>query len=322
MPADRIDGDVVGIDLGGTKIFGARLNVDGDAVTVAATRKEQTPQSGPADVVDAVAEVVCALSDRPGVVGVGAPGVVDTAAGTVLTAPNLAGFEDPVRLRDLLGDRLGVAVTVGNDVNVAALAEARVGAARGMSNVLAAWMGTGLGGGLVLDGRLRTGPNGLAGELGHVVVVPGGRRCPCGGSGHLEAYIGRRAMEDQARALAAEGRGSELVDLAGPGRMKSSIFRRAYDSGDAVAVELLELGMSLLGVAVANVVVVVDLDAVVVGGGLGERFADVAVDWVSKSLADHDIIVDPPTVVAAMLGDEAGAVGAGLLALDMTAVRS
>lgn len=322
MPADRIDGDVVGIDLGGTKIFGARLNVDGDAVTVAATRKEQTPQSGPADVADAVAEVVRALSDRPGVVGVGAPGVVDTAAGTVLTAPNLAGFEDPVRLRDLLGDRLGVAVTVGNDVNVAALAEARVGAARGMSNVLAAWMGTGLGGGLVLDGRLRTGPNGLAGELGHVVVVPGGRRCPCGGSGHLEAYIGRRAMEDQARALAAEGRGSELVDLAGPGRMKSSIFRRAYDSGDAVAVELLELGMSLLGVAVANVVVVVDLDAVVVGGGLGERFADVAVDWVSKSLADHDIIVDPPTVVAAMLGDEAGAVGAGLLALDMTAVRS
>lgn len=316
MVAADLDGDIIGVDLGGTKIYGARFTRDGDTIRVDDQVKESTPTTDAGAVIDALVAVVESLTDRPVVVGVGAPGVVDSESGRVLVAPNLPGFDRSVPLRSLLADRLGCEVAVGNDVNLAALAETRIGAARGHDDVLAVWMGTGLGGGLVLDGRLRTGPNGMAAELGHVVVVPGGRRCRCGGTGHLEAYIGRRAIEERARALAAEGRGSELVDSAGAGPMKSKVFRQAYDSGDEVAVELLEEGLAMLGLAVANVAVTVDLDAVVVGGGLGERMGGEAVEWITKALENHGMVTAPPTVVTAALGDDAGAIGAAFLGLE------
>ena len=308
---------VVGVDLGGTKIFGVRLDHDGADATiaeVAAEAKQPTPTGTADDVADAITGVVRSLHDTPRAVGIGTPGVVRPDSGVVLYAPNLPGFDRPVPLGDMVAERVGAPVVLANDVNAAAFGEVGAGAARGVADVLAVWLGTGLGAGLVLDGRLRVGPAGLAGELGHAVVVPGGRSCACGGRGHVEAYIGRRAMEARARELQAGGRATSLVDRAGDKVMKSRVFAEAYAAGDEVAVELIDEGLELLAVAVANVIVTVDVSAVVVGGGLGDRLGEMALDRLRSALEVLRFAGEPPTVVGAALGDHAGAVGAGLLA--------
>ena len=197
---------IAGIDLGGTKIFGARVRRDADGATVSDETKRSTPNTSVDDIVSAIVDVVGELGSTPEVVGIGTPGVIAPGSGVVEYAPNLAGFDRPVPLAERVAEAVGVPVVIGNDVNMAALGEARLGAGQRSADVLAVWMGTGLGAGLIVDGRLRVGPNGLAGELGHTVVVPGGRPCACGGRGHLEAYIGRRALETRARELHASGR--------------------------------------------------------------------------------------------------------------------
>jgi len=308
---------VVGVDLGGTKIFGALVDPAGTGLdAVLEDAKSPTPTGGVDSVLDAVEALVRRLDPAPTAVGIGTPGVVEPATGRVLLAPNLSGFDRPVEVRRLLEERLGCPVSVGNDVNVAALGEARAGAGVGYDDVLAVWLGTGLGAGLVLDGRLRIGPHGLAGELGHAVVMPGGRRCGCGGLGHLEAYIGRRALEALARELHAAGRSTQLVELAGDGPMKSKVFRTAYEAGDPVARELLDEGIWLLAVAVVNVAVTVDIGAVVVGGGLGERFGDLVTEQLASALRTLGHAGIEPDVRKAVLGDHAGALGAARLALE------
>lgn len=301
---------IAGIDLGGTKIYGARVRRDADGARVTDETKRPTPTTSVDDIVSAIVEVVGELGSTPEAVGIGTPGVIAPGSGVVEYAPNLAGFDRPVRLADRVADAVGVPVAIGNDVNMAALGEARMGAGRGSTDVLAVWMGTGLGAGLIVDGRLRIGPNGLAGELGHVVVVPGGRPCACGGRGHLEAYIGRRALETRARELHASGRPTELVDRAGDAPMKSKVFHKAYESGDEVAVELIDEGLEMLAYAVANVLVVVDVTTVVIGGGLGERFGSIVVDRLGDRLAALHYAGAAPSIVEASLGDHAGALGA------------
>lgn len=305
---------VVGIDLGGTKLFGALVDPDRTgAGAVLADARAATPTGGVDAVVDAVEAMVRSLDPDPTAVGVGAPGAVEPGTGRVLVAPNLPGFEAPVPFADLLRARLGCQVAVGNDVNVAALGEVRAGVALGHTDVLAVWLGTGLGAGLVLDGRLRTGPNGLAGELGHAVAVPGGRRCGCGGEGHVEAYIGRRALEVEARRRHADGQPTALVELAGEQPMKSKVFRSAYGTGDPVARELLDEGIDVLGRAVVNVAVTVDVGAVVVGGGLGERFSPMVGERIADAFARLGHAGVEPVVLDATLGDHAGALGAAWL---------
>jgi glucokinase len=247
-------------------------------------------------------------------VGVGAPGIVRPGTGQVGHAPNLPGFDSSVPLGARLAEVIGVPVLVENDVNAAIVGEQRSGAAVGHADVLGVWMGTGVGAGLILDGELRRGPRGVAGEIGHIVVRPGGRPCGCGGLGHLEAYAGRRCMEAEARRRHAAGEHTLLVELAGEGRMKSGVFSKALAKGDAVAVELIDEAVAAMGVALAAVVMLVDVTLVVVGGGLAEKLGDSLVASVAEAttaLLPADLAL---SVVSAALGDDSGAIGAAALA--------
>ena len=313
----------IGIDLGGTKVFGVVL--EGDEVTGEAKRK--TPVgAGPGGVVETIAGVVADLGGTEGAggVGVGAPGVVDHGRGTIRRAPNLPGFDAEVALGRLLSEALGgVEVRLDNDVNVGVLAELRMGAAPDARDLLGVWVGTGVGGGLVLDGVLRRGPSGIAGEIGHTVVHPGGRMCGCGFLGHLEAYAGRGSMEREARERHAGGTRTALVELANghrgsdrtPGRMTSGVWAKALAGGDAVAEDLIDDAVTALGAAVVSAVTLLDLAVVVIGGGLGDKLGPSFAGRVEQAARDALYIRGSPLrVVSAQLGDRAGAIGAALMA--------
>lgn len=308
----------IGIDLGGTKVYGVVHH--GDKIKKDAKRKTPT-SGGPTAVVETIVGVIDDMGGTEGVkgVGIGAPGAVDHEAGVVRQAPNLAGWQETdVALGSLVSKALGgIAVFVDNDANVGTLAEHRKGAGQGAADVLGVWVGTGVGGGLILESQLRRGPTGFAGEIGHTVVHPGGRRCGCGGAGHLEAYAGRASMEREARARAAEGTMNKLVEQAGDGRMTSSVWAAALDARDPVAVELIDGAVAALGVAVANAITLLDLEAVVVGGGLTDRLGPTFVGRIEQE-ARSQVFAQRSTarVVPAALGDQSGALGAALMAAE------
>jgi glucokinase len=310
----------IGIDLGGTKIYG--VVVKGAEIVNEAKRKTPT-QGGPLAVVDAIAELIEGLGGTKGLdgVGLGAPGVVDVITGTVHEAPNLPGWVEAFDLGPALAETLGVPrVTVDNDVNVGTLAEHRVGAGKGANEMLGVFVGTGVGGGLILGGELRRGATGLAGEIGHVVVEQHGRPCGCGGRGHLEAYAGRAGLERRARDLESEGRDTVLVDLAPAKRMTSGVFAKALAAGDALAIELLDEAVEALGVAIASAVTLLDLPLVVVGGGLADRLGPAFVGRIEQAARSRSFTSSSPLrVIPAELGDRGGALGAALVAAESAA---
>lgn len=303
----------VGVDLGGTKVLAARVLPDG---TVTDRVKRPTPTEGPEAVAAAIAEMVAEVggADR---LGVGTPGYVG-ADGVVAGVPNLVGWVPPVPLGQLLRTATGLDhVAVDNDVNAGALAEAAHGAAAGRADVLCAFMGTGVGGGLILDGRLRRGPRGLAGEIGHVTVRAGGRLCGCGGRGHMEAYAGRVGMEREARRRHDAGEETALVELAGEGRMKSGTFAKALDRGDRVATELIAEAVEAVAVAIAGTVMLVDVTTVVVGGGVADKLGPDFVARIGEAVGAQLGPLLTVDVVPAALGDDAGVVGAARLAVTV-----
>jgi glucokinase len=308
-----------GLDLGGTKI--QAVVTDGGAEVLGSARRETPRHGGPEAVMLELAETMRAALDDADVeamgiagVGVGAPGSIDAGSGTVLQVPNIDGWDAPYSLGPALAAELGRPVAIDNDVNVAVEAERRFGAGRGFSSFLGVFWGTGVGGGIVIDGRRLVG-RGSAGEIGHVCSKPGGRRCNCGLEGCVEAYAGRGALEDRARELAKERRTVlfELMEKRGRDRLTSGVWVRALQTGDKVAEELIERAVQALGVGIGSAVTLLDVEAVVIGGGLGERLGP---DWLARIEAaanEHIFFSDPPTYRLAELGDLGGAIGASLL---------
>ena len=232
-------------------------------------------------------------------------------------ARNLPGWGDSFPLAETLSAELGTAVRVGNDVQVATDAEFKLGAGKPYRSILGVFWGTGVGGGLILDGRPWLG-RGAAGEIGHMVVKSGGRRCPCGRRGCLEAYAGRGAMEARARKLAKDGEDTDLFHLMekhGRTRMTSAIWARALEHGDILATGLIEEAIDALGVGIASAINLLDVEAVIIGGGLGVRFGAPVSERIAEAMAPH-LFNDwrPPAVHVAELGDLGGALGAALLA--------
>jgi glucokinase len=309
-------GSVIGVDLGGTKVLVAAVDEDGVARDHV---KEVTPVGGPADVVACIAAAVAQIDDSPDAVGVGVPGPV--AGGIVVQAPNLVGWGADVPLADMLVDAIGVPVVLGNDASVGTLGEARHGAGRGSEDVLGCWLGTGVGGGLVLGGRLHTGTSGTAGELGHVPVeMTTPRRCGCGRWGCVEAYAGRASLEEMVGRYRAEGRPSAMDDLMrdkGKDRYTSGVWKAALKAEDEVATELIAESVAALGVALAGVINVLDIEAVVFGGGLAEKLGQDHVDRIADAVLPRLMAPDVPRRwLIAELGDDAGLVGAAEIARD------
>ena len=310
---------VAGVDLGGTKI---QTLVAREGVVLGRAR-QPTPDSGGDDVAEAIAESVRRAVDDAGApgaevlaVGIGAPGRIED--GVVSHGPNISGLKEPFPLGPAVSGALGgVDVLIDNDVAVATLGELRRGAGRPFRSLLGVFVGTGVGGGIVIDGELWRG-RGAAAEIGHMIVKPDGRRCGCGGRGHLEAYAGRAAMEAKARRAAGDGKPTVLFDLMaerGRDRMTSGIIARALDQGDELATELMDEAVWALGRARAPAQTLLDVEAIVLGGGLAERFGQPFVDRVAEETRPRLFVPDrPPAVLAAELGDLSGAIGALVLA--------
>jgi glucokinase len=311
-----------GIDLGGTKI--QAVVVDEHHEVLGSARHPTPTTGGPADValamVGALREALdgaeLAANDLTAV-GVGSPGVIDDEAGTVTSARNLPDWEGSYALAEKLGAAFGVPVGLANDVTVATNAEFELGAAKPYSSLLGVFWGTGVGGGIVLDGRVWDGRGG-AGEIGHMVVKHDGRKCPCGRIGCMEAYAGRGAMEARAREKVDDGEKTvlfEIMEERGKPRLSSGIWSRALERDDKLAHHLVDQAVHAIGVAVASSLNLLDVEAVVIGGGLGIRLGEPYVERIREAMMPH-LFADhrPPEVLLASLGDLGGAIGATLLA--------
>jgi glucokinase len=312
---------VGGLDLGGTKIqavvLDGRRNVIGQA-------RSATPENGGAqDVVlglvstlsSACADAGLEVSDLTGV-GVGSPGAIDQRRGVVTGAGNLPGEGAPIPIATGMKTLADVSAYVDNDVTVSVHAEYVLGAAKQSKSLLGVWWGTGVGGGLVLDGKTWEG-RGAGGELGHVVVKVGGAKCTCGRRGCLEAYAGRGAMEIRARRLHKRGRKTDLfkiMEKRGRPRLTSGVWAKALEAGDGLAEELIDRALDALGAGIASAVNLLDVETVVIGGGLGSRLGEPYVERIREEMLPHLFVDDrPPRVTLAQLGDLGGAIGAALL---------
>jgi glucokinase len=311
-----------GVDLGGTKI--QAVIVDSDHGVLGQARRPTPLEGGPAAVAGEIAAAVREASEAAGVepgsldsIGVGSPGAVDVRAGTVAQARNLTGWEGVFPLGPTLARALGPPVVLGNDVDVAVEAEFRLGAAQPYSSMIGVWWGTGVGSGIILDGKAWLG-RGAAGELGHTVVKLNGARCPCGRRGCLEAYAGRAAMETYARRLVARGEKTDLfkiMEKEGRTRLSSGVWERALERDDNLAVALIGRAISALGAGIASAINLLDLEAVVIGGGLGTRLGQPSADRVAQAMSPHLFVRErAPAVHTAALGDLGGALGAALIA--------
>jgi glucokinase len=319
------DAAYIGIDLGGTNIQVGVVRPDlgpkaKDAVVGRAKKKTKADQGLHAildrlaeGVAEACAEAKIAVTDVAAV-GIGAPGVVESVEGVVVEAVNLRWNDVP--LARLLSERLKVPVVADNDVNVALWGEHALGSAAGHDNALGIWMGTGVGGALVLNGRLYYGHWLSAGEIGHTVIFPGNPP----GSRTLEQNCSRSAVVEAMVRLIRANRRSVLAELCGGDfhKVKSRTIARAFEMEDALTIEVVEHAADLVGIAAANMVTMLSLPLVVLGGGLTESLGAPFVDLVQQSLQRHAFPdkCKRARVVASILEDDAGVVGAAMIAAE------
>ncbi|MEW2545842.1 ROK family protein [Streptomyces sp. NPDC047002] len=304
---------VIALDVGGTGMKAALVGADGELLHEA--RRPTGRERGPEAVVEAILGFAADLraygAERWGAgaraAGVAVPGVVDTERGLAVYAANL-GWRD-VPLRDLVSERLGgVPVALGHDVRTGGLAEGRLGAGRGSDRFLFMPIGTGIAGAIGIDGAIEAGAHGVAGEIGHVVVRPGGAECSCGQYGCLEMYGSARAVT-RAWAAASCDPGADAADCA-----------KAVASGDPRAVEIWRDAVDALAAGFVTALTLLDPRTLIVGGGLAEA-GDTLFEPLRAAVAAKVTFQKLPTIVPAELGDTAGCLGAGLLAWDLLATE-
>lgn len=310
----------IGVDIGGTKIAVAVVDESG---TILARDERPSPAEEPDQIVQVVADMVTALAADHPVVGVGlaCAGFMDHAAGKVRFAPNVAWRDTAVGPE--VQQRVGLPVLVENDANAAAWGEFSFGPARDVDDMVFITVGTGLGGGIVLDGRMLHGAYGIAGEIGHIRLVPDGHMCGCGNRGCWEAYGSGTALVREARELVASGspRAEVLAAACGgrPKRLAGPQVTEAAMAGDAASIELLADVGRWLGEGAADVAAILDPQMFVVGGGLaaaGDLLLQPAVAAYRRNLTGRGHRPEAAWELAT-LGQDAGVIGAGALALSL-----
>ncbi|WBQ02657.1 ROK family glucokinase [Kribbella sp. CA-293567] len=304
----------IGIDVGGTKIAAGVVDADGTIVA-------RTHRDTPADSVDATAQAIVEAAaelikdHQVESVGIGAAGFVSSDRSTVLFAPNLAWRNEPLGAR--VAEALKIPVVVENDANAAAWGEFAFGAAKDVEHMVCVTVGTGIGGGVVIDGQLLRGAHGVAAELGHMRVVPGGHRCGCGARGCWEQYASGRALVREGRAQAESGSlaAAQMLSVCGitdPAELTGPMITEAAAAGDPCAVELLDDLGRWLGEGLASIATLFDPSTIVIGGGVSAakelllRSAQVAFEKNLPAKANRP----HPAFGLAMLGNDAGLIGA------------
>ena len=313
---------VVGVDLGGTKILAAVF--DERHRILSREKKGTRPELGPQGVIERAAECVneaLAAAATPhaavAVVGVGVPGIVDARRGVVLVAPNLHWRNFP--LAKLLGKRLAIPVALVNDVQAGTMAVQQFGAGRGLRDFVCMFFGTGIGGGLVLRGEVYRGAGGMGGEIGHMVVVAqSGPKCGCGNRGCLEAIASRSAIVRQVVAAMDLGRKTIVRDLCDgdTSRIRSRILAEAYRQDDKLVREIIDEACHYIGIGAANLINVLNPQAVILGGGLIEALGNRLLPRIAKAAFAHTIAASDERVniLDSGLGDDAGILGGALAA--------
>jgi glucokinase len=313
---------VVGIDLGGTKILAAVVAADS---TILGRAKVPTPaHEGSAAILQAMVSCVDgALVDARVVrtdiagIGVGSPGPLDPATGVILFSSNLNVSDFP--LGPDLSHALGCPVLLQNDVRVGGYGEFRLGAGRGHNSLIAAFVGTGIGGCIIAGGQVVEGATGNAGELGHIIVKAGGARCGCGARGCLEAMASRTAIARRINKAIRKGTPTILRErIARKGRLKSGDLAEAVAAGDAVAVRSVTRAAHYLGLGVGGLINTFGPEIVIIGGGVTEALGTPWIDLV-RNVARAQTLVDREAKIRiepAALGDDAGILGAALLARE------
>lgn len=317
----------IGIDIGGTKVSGGVLDEDG-RILVRTRRGTPDRSSAPRVVEDTIVEVIEELLreaeeagvERPSTVGVGAAGFVAADRATVVFAPHLSWRNEP--LRASLGDRVSLPIFIDNDANAALWAEHRFGAARGATHAVMITLGTGIGGAIIVGGHLMRGRYGIAGEFGHMQVVPGGQRCECGNRGCWEQYSSGNALVREARGLAMANSPMATDLLAhvdgDANALTGPVLTDVARAGDPTATELLaEIG-HWLGVGLANLAAALDPEVFVIGGGVsaaGDLLLGPARNTFARQLTGRGYR-PASRIVAARFGPDAGLIGAASLGAE------
>lgn len=307
--------------MGGTKAAGLLVSEAGD---VLARQVAETPAENVEATMQTLFDVIDLLGKEgaPVAVGIGGAGMVDFDAGVMRFAPNLAWRELPIR--DMVTERTGLPCVLDNDANVACWGEYRYGAARRYRHVLLVTVGTGIGGGIVADGSLFRGAHGFAGEVGHVVFQPDGPLCGCGNRGCWEQIASGRALDRLGREAARSYPDGLIATLAGTEEVGGRHVAEAAQQGDDVAGRIVAEVGRWLGIGIAGFVNVLDPEVVVVGGGvadIGSLLFEPAREAYRATVLAPDHRPDVPIVTAA-LGNDAGAIGAAALALELPAVSA
>ena len=299
---------VIALDVGGTGMKAALVGASGELLHRArrATGRERGPDAVVEGILDFAAELRAYgaehLGEPASAAGVAVPGIVDEQHGVAAYSANL-GWRD-VPLRDLLGDRLGVPVALGHDVRTGGLAEGRIGAGKGADRFLFVPLGTGIAGAIGIAGRVESGAHGFAGEIGHIVVRPGGAPCPCGQIGCLERYASAAAVSE-AWAQACGDPNADAADCA-----------KAVTSGDPNAVRVWQEAVNALADGLLTALTLLDPRTLIIGGGLAEA-GETLFTPLREAVERRITFQKAPEIVPAALGDSAGCLGAGLLAWDL-----
>ena len=320
---------VLAIDLGGTKIFTAIISDKGQAIAV--ERCTTMASEGTRSVIDRLLSAAGQILDLNNIepsqldsIAVAAAGAIDSDRGVVTLSPNLPGWSD-IPLADIIHDKYRVDTFLLNDASAAALGEHRLGVGRGTDNLILLTLGTGIGGGIIINGELYSGSNGSAGEIGHMTIDVNGPRCACGCTGCLEVFASGTAMERDTISRISHGERSSLVEAV-EGKIEDITAEKigvAAQDGDSLALDVIHRAATYLGAGMVNLVNIFNPDMIVVGGGvsgLGDLLLEPARQVVKERA--FPIAVQTARIVTAQLGEEAGVYGAAIFARGQRARRS